>query len=410
MQKEKMKNRDDLQDFVKRNNYAGLEDITDEEFEGVQKYTPRVALNMISKRRQGIDKVKEYETWKGIVLGARDFIWKGIQIEDAKSQYISVLMSDENERVYLAEVSAFGHLKGVSHGDATEMNIEIKEAILKDKSTRINRTIRDKDNMLPILKAKAVQNYNDIKDSGLYIYDAGEIVESNLYDVVALEGVVSNVDACPIWSKTEDGVRVGDYPINYNDQACLQMTIKSDGPTRIRVNLNPKKFSDLFISWPEDFSEIIKSNDVQSALAAMVDAKLLVVGCIRKFDMSNNGNYATLDATAVFVPDEIYADSDASKQTTIEDSTTEEPITEEKPPAAGSEVAEEEKPAEKEKPATDAKSKMEMYKEYVSELMDTLDKDDLSIEDVQNAHILPEDLSPTLITGIINAVKKSRSK
>ena len=409
--KEKITTKEELQDFVKRNNYAGLDDLTDEEFEDVKKYSRRVALKMIDNKRKGLDKAKEYEKWKGIVLGGRDFVYKGIQVEDAKSQYVTVMMRDENNRPYLDEVTVFGHLKGVKHGDGTEMNIEIKEAVLKDKSTRINKTVRDKSNELPILKKGAITGHRDIKDSGIYLFQSGEISENNLYDIVAVEGVIANVDTCPVWSKTEEGQREGDHPINYNDQACIRLILLADGgPTHVRVNLNPKKFSDLFISWPEDFDEIIKSNDVQAALGAFIDAKVIVIGCIRKFDMSSNGNFATLDATAILVPDEIYATEEekAGAQTTLDAQDT--PSSEETP-AQPSQTEESPDPPTKDTQTDEnPKSKMDGYKSAVAELMDTLNNDNLEIEDVQNAKILPDDLAPQLIGGIIKAVKKSRSK
>ncbi len=441
---EKTTSKEQLQKYVERASLVGLDDITDDEFKAHKKYTVRTALNLILNKRKGIDKVREREMWKAIILGGRDNIWRGVNLEDpkVKAQYISLLLQDENDEVLLSEVTQWGHLKSANNGDACDISVEVKETELKDGSLRTNKTIRD----VTVKKEKAIQTYEDISTSGLNIFTPEEIDDDYLYDVIAVEGVINNVDTQPIWGDPdEDGNSIieGQQPIWFNEQPCLRLSLKSGGKTSVRVNLKPTKHAIAMTPWPDEFLEICKSNEVQETLAAFVGMKILAIGCVKNFNETADTNYAELDATAIFIPDDPFTDLADEEESPDEESEEpsadedkeaepekEEPAPEEEPPKEeevekapapdpkkATKKAEKEPDPPAEEKAEDTKSLSEnlnMIEQAVSnvkDLMDTLDTDDLSQEDIQTANVLPDNIanSEALVAAVIKKAKKERT-
>lgn len=452
---EKTTSKEQLQKYVERASLIGLDDITDEEFEAHKKYTVRTALNLILNKRKGIDKIRERENWKAIILGGRDNVWRGVKLEDAKvkSQYVSVLIRDENDDVSLSEVTQWGHLKTANNGDGCELSVEVKETELQDGSLRTNKTIRD----VTVKKKLAIQTYEDIIGSGLNIFTPEEVDDDYLYDVIAVEGVINNVDTQPVWGDPdEDGNSIieGQQPIWFNEQPCLRLSLKSGGSTSVRVNLKPTKHALAMTPWPEEFVEICKSGELQETLAAFVGMRILAIGCVKNFNETAEMNYAELDATAILIPDDPFTDledveegaDEESEEAPAEEDEKPEPEKEEPPAPEKEDPAPEEEPAKEEEvekapapapkkttkkaakvdetPDPPAEEKEEEPKSLsenlnmieqavanVKDLMDTLDTDDLSQEDIINAKVLPDNIanSEALVTAVIKKAKKERT-
>ena len=406
-------------------NRLGVTDLTDTEFEANKKFAPRVALNRILNMRKGIHLTPDRELVKAIVLGGRDFVYKGIKLEQAQSQFITVLVNTEDGPKF-DEVTNWGHHKEANNGDGCDIEYEKKETTLDDGSTRTNKTIKK----TIVKKEKAIQSYDDIKKSGILVKTPEQIDEDNLYEVVAVEGVITNVDEMPIWGNPVDGapsVREGACPTWFNEQPCIRLALKSENANRIYINLNPTKMSKLMISWPEDFTEICKMNNIQEALATFVNIKVLAIGCVRKFKTQNEGNLINLDATALFTSDEwgpatapIQAKIDATAPTTAPAKTPgRKPKKKDETPAPAPAAPTATTPAPQTpaapaaapKPAvplsTGAMTVVETYKAAVASLMDVLGTE-ITVEDIRNAKVLPETCGEALVKALINKVKTER--
>jgi len=442
MSHEKVKSKKQLQDYVKRNKLAGLEDITDEEFDAHKKYTVRTALNLILNKRKGVNQIKERELWKCIPLGGRDNIYRGITVEEGKSQYISVLKTDDDGDVSLDEVTQWGHFKTANPGDGCELSIEVKETELPDGSLRTNKTIRD----TTVKKKGLLQTYDAIINSNISVFTPEDVDDDYLYDVIAVEGVITNVDTQPKWGvpekKGENSIIEGEFPIWYNDQPCIRLGLKSESSTSVRVNLKPTKHAVAYLPWPDEFLEILKSNDLQEALAAFINMKILAIGCVKNINESNDMTYAELDATAIFIPEDPFVDfdddgneeseeeegpSDDGDASEEEDSEEEEekdtkdepeevekakPAPKTKKKSSGTKKKEEPQEEESsEEGPSDTKSMIDTAIDSVVNLMNDLDVDDLSSEDLRNAKVLPENIakSDALVTAIIKKAKALRS-
>lgn len=387
----------------------GITNITDEEYEANKKFTVMTALHRIKNARKGVHKARERETHKGIALGGRDFVYKGITVEKSKTQFISVLLNTDEGPV-LEEFTQWGHFKGADAGDGCEFEIERSESTLNDGSTRENKTIRK----LTRKKKGVIKTYSDLVESKVKIHKPGELDEDNLYEVVAVEGEVTNVDPMPIWGDSEDGepVREGDQPIWQNELPCFRLGLKSEDGVRVNLNYQPTRLAAFLIDWPADFTEIAKMDDIQEILLTFVGSKVLGIGCIRKIRDGEEGIFLEIDATALFVKEQVMQDT---LDVEGEEETPEEPEAEaEEEPKEEAEEEEEapkkEKKAEKkaDPPAKKATTNIDSYKAAVSELMDTLDTTELEIEDVKNAKILPDTLTDALIQAIIKKVKAER--
>lgn len=419
-------------DLIEEGKKYGVGDITDEEYETNKKYAVAVALHRIQNMRKGVHKKHDREIWTGILLGGRDFVYKGITVDKAKSQFLSILrkIQDENGVEFkLVEASQWGHLpSGVSHGDGCEVSIESSESTLSDGSVRQNKTART----IIVKMEKAIRTYDDIVKSGIRIHAPEDLDEDYLYNIIAVEGEIGNVDAMPIWGKGGDdtAVREGDQPIWLNEQPCLQFSLKTEGTNRVRLNLAPTNFAKLFLSWPNDFLEICKTLDIQEALATFVGLKVLAVGCVRRCKPTNDGVHIDVDATAIFFPTDLLSPADqqisepaspAGQQTVT---AAPAPPEEKKPAKKGKKKEEKpepkaatppETPKEPPKaaapitaPAAKTATTIQGYKDAVSELMATLGTDNITVDDVKNAHVLPETLSEALVAAVLKKVQEER--
>jgi len=420
------------EDLIKEGTQFGVTDISDAEYEANKKFAIRVALNRILNMRKGVHLAKDREAIKAIILGGRDFLYKGITLEQTRSQYISVI-ANTNDGPKLMELTQWGHFKEARHGDGCELEYEKKTSTLDDGSSRENLTIKK----VVVKKEKAIQSYADIKKSGLLIKKPEDIDEDNLYDVIAVEGIVTNVDEMPIWGTASEGappVREGAYPTWVNNQPCLRLALKSDNANRIFINLNPTNLAQTMIGWPEDFNEICKTNNLQEALATFINVKVLAVGCVRKFKTQNEGNMINLDATALFTSDDFLPPATVTQAKIDAPAPTQAPTKapakkgkkKDEPPAAPAAPAPTApatpapatpapaapatpvaatKPAA---PTTGAATVLEGYKASVASLMDVLGTE-ITAEDVKSAKVLPETCGDVLIAALIKRVKFERS-
>lgn len=373
----------------------GILDITDEEYEANKKYTVMTALQRIKNSRKGVHLARERSAVIGIPMGGRDFVYKGITVEESRTQFISVIEFTEAGAT-LRELTNWGHFK-CNHGEECKFGVERSESHLNDGSVRENHTVKSADKT----GSRAIRNMSDLLSSGIKILQTADLSEDNKYDVVAVRGEIGSVDNMPIWGTSDKGepTRDGEYPLWLNDQPCLQIRLLSEDSKLTRLNFAPANLSKLLLSWPADFAEIIKSNDIQEALKTLIGSSAVAIGCVRKVRSTDEGTYFDIDATALFI-------QEPTLQETLP-TTTEEPSASKKgkkkstpAPAPAAPAA----PA----PQTKSSTPVEEYKRALAELMTTLGVSDLTPEDVRSAKILPESLSEALILALIKKVKSER--
>lgn len=271
----------------------GLEGVTEEEhqkFVKGSKWSLKTALNIIRNARKGVKAKKDAEVLLGYLLGGRDFVYKGIDLEGSRSQMISFLTKGGE----LRELTQWGHLKGGEHGVLSEIEVVRSE---KQKGDRlyVNHTIR------------AVTTHEDRIDKARLLRLArtpDSLGPADEYQPVILKGWIgSRVEQYPKFGKDADGVSdiIGSYRFAEGDQPILNFFL---GP--VRIGLGAGKFGKKLIEFP-DLLEICRTFDADLIAQALYGKGAVVVGMVRKVKETPDGlgHYIDIEATAVF---EIEAD------------------------------------------------------------------------------------------------------
>jgi len=272
--------------FVKLGNENGVNDITKDEFskhlEG-KLWSPSRALVMVKNGRKKAveDANKTIEVHIGYPLGGRDFVYKGITIEKAKSQLIPFLLPDGS----ILELTEFGSFKG-KHLYQTEVEVEVSQ---KQGAERmyINHNIRG---------VRILEDKIDLKRLMKDAKQIGDITEDSKYEHIILLGKADHFDVEPTF---EGGNKVGNYPLMYNGKPCFNISFRKN-KLWVRASCAPQKHSEHVLEIP-DLLEVFKTEDVMAITSAYKDEWFLVVGMVKRFDFSEQGEYINVDATAMFM-------------------------------------------------------------------------------------------------------------
>lgn len=276
----------------------GIEDITDEEYERNCRFTLKTALTRILNERKGVAKSlkKDRKVHKGVLLGGRDFVYRGVTIENNKSQFITVLMHDEEIGEYgFVEHTIWGHLKpdDIKHGMGVEMEVEESTSTSEEGREFLNRTVRKVVSKKPeqltlkqLLEEMTPRSPNDVS-------------EDDLYEIVMVKGEISNVEPVPMF---DEGQIIDEYPLLVNDRPSVRLGLKTEGDVKVTIQLDPARLSEPMLCFP-DFMEIMKENDIEAAINSFVGREVVGIGALRRFQVGEPC-FVTINLTALFAADE----------------------------------------------------------------------------------------------------------
>jgi len=298
--------------FVEIASEHGVSEVTPTEWEKHAKgkeWTVNTAIIRIKNERKGLG-IPKREVWEGYPLGGRDFTYRGIDIEDARSQFISFLRKDGE----LLELTCFGHFKG-KHNYKSEIEIETVTKQGKTvETTFVNHNIRSVtvfDDKLSIKK---------LIDKAIPV---GMITEDMLYKTVAVYGYISDqIEKIPIFS--DDGEIIDDYNTYFNSMPCFQFMLKGENQW-VRVKLSPTKHAEHYTNI-EDLGVICKNNDLGELISSLAGRGVVVVGCVRNISEGQDGyTFVTIDATAVIETEipELVEEGEEIEETEITESAEE---------------------------------------------------------------------------------------
>ena len=375
----------------------GIKDITEEEYEANKRFNIRTALTRILNTRRGtLDRKKrEHKIWKGILLGGSDIVTKKVgTVENSRGQRITLLRKDEDGEYILEDMTRWGHLPpDFNHGDAVEIEVEINKSTNESGQVFVNKTIRNIKHQYPDEPSSIqdVDTWVKMIEEHIDIQRPGEIKETQLYEIVAVKGVVASIDQCPKW---EEGMIVENYPIWYNNNPCLRLQLRSEGSDNlVRLNLQPTRLSSPLVLVP-DFNEICQKNDPDECIISFVNQSVIGIGKITRYNIGEP-NYIDIDVTALLPTDPIeYQDTDEESGT----------MPRKQYLTDFDESNDEEETNTGEIQREHVARSLENMKKIIREMFETLGE--ITIVDVKNTKKLPEDLSDAFIEALMENVRE----
>ena len=275
----------------------GVENITDTEYERNSKFSVKTALTRIKNERAGTAGAlkKERTLMKGYLLGGRDFVYKGITLEQAKSQFVALLTQDENGKAKFEECTIWGHLHGdTKHGQGIEAEIELSKSTSDAGVEFENRNVRK-----VTVKKPEILTLKALLANGVKPRKADDLSEDDLYSIIFVEGEISNVEKVP---RFDEGQIVDEFPLVVNGKPCVRLGLKTQGDTKVSIQLDPARLSEPFICFP-DFMEVLKENDIESAINSFVGRKVASIASLRRYQLGEP-SFITANAFALLSTDE----------------------------------------------------------------------------------------------------------
>lgn len=283
----------------------GLKDVTEAEFAAHKQWSTTTAMTRIRNSRRGTSGGNSGPVEKALLigypLGGRDFVYRGITVDNAKSQFITVLTDDG-----FKEISQWGAAK-FGHGHLAEFELDVSESTLADGRVVENRNIRTatvKDAPLPMERLKKIAK------------TVGNLDESDVKTIVAVRGVIGpKWDTEPIF---EDAEVVGQQPVCYNKQPCLNFLLFDEaeqGGNVVRARLQPRKHSVPFIT-VEDFTEMAATENIEEYRSSFTGRIVYVVGFVMKANDARTKRFFQLAVSAIIDTGEIQMERPGHMDTT----------------------------------------------------------------------------------------------
>lgn len=386
-----------------------LENITDEEYERNSKFTLKTALTRILNERKGTASTlkKDRSLVKGVLLGGRDFVYKGIALEDSRSQFVSVLMPEPNTgENCVVEHTIWGRLKpdNIKHGMGIEMEVEASSSTNDDGREFHNRNIRK----MTIKKEQQIT----LKEllNGFHPKKSSEIDEDDLYETIVVQGEISNVEPVPVF---DEGQITGESPLIINGKPCVRLGLKTDGDVKVSIQFDPSRLSEPMVCFP-DFMEILKPNDIEGAINSLVSREVVAIGTVRRFQIGEP-SFVTINITALFTVEEPEAkpydfprektDDTKGKKKILKAPTTPLSPAPPAPPGTQKVAATPEPPKEEGKaPDTQAVNKVALIKAEVKDALSILGND-ATVADIRELKPALKDVKDALIEAILKSVR-----
>lgn len=393
----------------------GLENITEEEYQKNCRFTLKTALTRILNERKGTAQglKKDRKLLKGILLGGRDFVYKGITVDESKSQFITVLLKEPNSgEPCLIEHTIWGHLKpdSIKHGMGVEMEVEESSSTNEDGREFHNRNIRK----VSVKKPEQATLKELLTE--LHPRKSDEISEDDLYNTVVVEGEISNVEPVPIF---DEGQITDENPLIVNGKPCVRLGLRTEGDVKVSVQFDPARLSEPMLSYP-DFMEVLKPNDIESAINSLVTRKIVGIGTVRRFQVGEP-SFVTINLTALFVIDEPEAkpydfpkekETDDAAKTKSAKKGSKAPATPSSPappaPPSTQKVTAPAPPKEEAKaPDTQVVNKVASIKAEVKDALSILG-DDTTVADIRELKPSLKDVKEALLEAILKSVKTEK--
>jgi len=389
----------------------GVSDITDTEYEKHSRFSVKTALTRILNERKGTAGAlkRERSLLKGYLLGGRDFVYKGITLEQAKSQFVTLLSPDENGKSSFVEGTVWGHLKpdDVRHGQGVETEIEISKSTNdrgQEFENRVLRKVVIKDSSRLTLKRLTT-------DSGVTPRKPDDIGEDDLYETVIVRGKIANVEQVP---KFDEGQIVDEFPLIVNDKPSVRLGLETSEDVKVYLQFDPARMSEPYVCFP-DFIEILKENNIESAINSLVSREVVGIGTVRRYQVGEP-SFCTINATALFSAEEPEAKPYDFPREKKEDEprgkdkkAPEAPKAPSPPPAPKAPPA---PPTTQKEPApapagdTQVRSKVETYKAHVKEALELLGVDSgPTIADIRELKPELKDVKDPLLEALLKKVK-----
>ncbi len=274
------------EEFVKFSIANDLENVTQDEFKEYVEgklWSNSRAVTMIrnARKKKESDADKHIEVLVGYPLGGRDFVYKGIQWNQAKSQLIPLLLPDGE----ILELTQFGEFKG-KHFRKCEVEIEVTEKTGTERTftNRIIRSVRIMDDKMDLPK---------IVSRAKPFFD---ITENDKYEYLVLHGVVDHFDKEPIF---QDGVKTGYQEHILNNKPVFNYVMKNENKW-VRVSLSPSKHCEHVLEVP-DLDQIAHTESTDMLTNAFAGERFLAVGIVKRYDYADKGDFINVDATAIFL-------------------------------------------------------------------------------------------------------------
>ena len=389
-----------------------LENITDEEYERNSKFTLKTALTRILNERKGTASAlkKDRSVVKGILLGGRDFTYKGITLDESKSQFITVLVPEPNTGENCArDYTVWGHLKpdNLKHGMGIEMEVEESSSTNDDGREFHNRNIRK----MTIKKEQQVCLKELLNE--FHPRTPEEINEDDLYETVIVQGKISNVEPVPVF---DEGQIIGDSPLIINGRPCIRLGLETSGDVKVSVQFDPARLSEPMLCFP-DFMEILKPNDIESAINSLVSREIVAIGTVRRFQIGEP-SFVTINMTALFTVEEpetkpcdfpkVISDETKSKKKILKGQAPTAPSPAPPAPPGTQKVATPEPPkVEAKAPDVQAVNKVAQIKAEVKDALSILG-DDATMADIRELKPSLKDTKDALVEAVMKSLKSEK--
>jgi len=388
----------------------GIDNITDEEYERNCRFTLKTALTRILNERKGTagQLKKDRKVVKGYLMGGRDFVYRAITLDESKSQFVAVLMEDPEIGEYgFVEHTIWGHLKpdSIKHGMGVEMETEESTSTNEEGREFHNKNIRK----ITVQKTEQLTLKKLLEH--LTPRDPNEISEDDLYEMVIVRGEISNVEPVPVF---DEGQIIDEHPLLVNDKPCIRLGLKTEGDVKVSVQFDPARLAEPMLCFP-DFVEILKENDIESAINSFVGRSVVGIGSVRRFQVGEPC-FVTVNLNALFSEDEPEtAPHNFPREEKVDDKKPKAKKGSKKspappkapaPPAPPSTTKVEKPEPPKEEPKSDPQTfnKVEGWKSEVREALELLGSE-ADIASIRELKPSLKDVKDPLLEALIKAVK-----
>jgi hypothetical protein len=279
--------------FKKKAAERGLSDLTKEEYDNIVQAHPGAStpalVRFVKAARKGVVGSGERSQNKAFALGAKDHMYKGLVIEKAAAQKITLLFEDGRMADYMWKGDWDG-IPGRLHA------VEVEEGERQKRDSDETYQYRD-------LKVATVEEGKiDLKNVPLT--DMSKVDEDDLYTAVAFHGTVRGVWPETMWDK---GEQAGEYDYKQGAYPTCALSFKENG-VFINAHFGPYKRAVPLIQM-EDW-DINVAKTIDDLTGYMYEAEVVVVGHInsikekRDEESGEEVTYIHLAATALFDAEE----------------------------------------------------------------------------------------------------------